>query len=410
MLRPYRFLFDLPGVRPFVIGSLFSRVGGAMFGVGVIVAVSSRRDSYALAAAVSAVGLVVLATAGPLIGRLIDKHGQRRVALPFFVTSFIAGLVMVACSMLGAPDWTLFVAYGVSAILPELGPMTRARWGHILGGDTERLQTALSWEQVADEFGYVVGPFLAVLLSTLVFPEAGLLAATILYATGGFVVIANRRTEPPVVPHDERPHGLALRRAGMWPLTLALTMTGVIFGANEVAAVAVADSAGRESFSSVILALFAVGSMTAGLAYGARAFRSSLTKRLLVTAAGMFVLQSPVLFTSNLWALAGIMLVAGLATAPLLITAMTLAQRILPFALITEGIAVVVTGILVGISLGTVLAGWVVENRGAHAAYGIAVLAGGVALVILAVSQRRLGRIEREADATRAAERTAAPA
>jgi MFS family permease len=396
VLSPYRSLLTIPGIRPFVVGAFLARVGGAMFGVAVIVMVSSRRDSYGLAGAVSAVGLLVLAGAGPLIGRLIDKYGQRRVARPFVFLSTAAGAVCIACSLLDAPTWTLFVSYGVSALLPEMGPLTRARWAHILRDEPDRLHTAMSFEQVADEAGFVIGPVVAVALATAVLPEAGLVAAFVLFAVGTLVVLASHDTEPVVVPHEDRPHGLALRRPGLGLLAVVLTMTGVIFGDNEVVAVVVADEAGRKSFSSVILALFALGSMVAGLLYGTRQFRQSLVRRLAITAAGMFVLGAPVLLVHDLWGLAFVMLVAGSATAPMLITAMTLTQRILPPALVTEGMAVVVTGILVGISLGTAVGGWAVEHLGPHDAYLVPVVAGAVAVLVVVLGRRTLVRAERD--------------
>ena len=83
MLSAYAPLFRVPGATRFIAGTALSRTGGAMFGVAIIVMLSERRGSFGLAGAVSAVGLLVLAIAGPVIGRLVDKHGQRRVALPF---------------------------------------------------------------------------------------------------------------------------------------------------------------------------------------------------------------------------------------------------------------------------------------------------------------------------------------
>ena len=103
----------------------------------IIVMLSERRGSFGLAGAVSAVGLLVLAVAGPLIGRLVDKHGQRRVALPFVVFSSLCGVTVAVLSWTDAPAWTLFVFYGLSAVLPEPGPMSRARWAHIYRDEPE---------------------------------------------------------------------------------------------------------------------------------------------------------------------------------------------------------------------------------------------------------------------------------
>jgi MFS family permease len=398
VLSAYRPLFSIPGAWAFMAGGLFARVGGAMFGVSMVVMIAARRDSYSLAGAITAVALVVLAIAGPVIGRLIDKHGQRRVAVPFVLSAGSCGLATVALSFAGAPAWTLFVSYGASAILPELGPMSRARWVHIYSDDPDALHTALSFEQIVDEASFVIGPVLGVVLSTVWFPEAGLLVAEVAYTVGILAFLAARETEPPVVPHAERPKGLATARPGVFVVAAVLTMTGVIFGANEVTAVAVADAAGQQGFSSVILGLFAVGSTLAGVAYGARTFRMPLARRLVIAAAGMFVLEVPALVVTDLRGLAVVMFVAGSATAPMLITAMTLSQKLVPLGLVTEAIAVATTGILIGISIGAAVGGWAVENLGAQQSYVVPVVAGLVAVVLAGIRLTRLEAAERAAD------------
>ena len=395
MLSAYAPLFKVPGALRFLSGTAFSRVGGAMFGVSVIIMISERRGSFGLAGAVSAVGVAVLAAAGPFIGRLIDRYGQRRAALPFILVASLSGLATVVASWVGAPAWTLFVLYGLSALLPEPGPMSRARWAHIYRDEPDRLHTAMSFEQVADEAAFVVGPVVGVLVSTLWFPEAGLLLAETLFLVGMLTFLSARQTEPPVVPHDQRPPGVAVRRPGLLIVATALVMTGVIFGANEVIAVAYTAEQGSASFSSVVLGAFAVGSTVSGILFGTRAFRSSLTTRLLVAAGGMFVLEAPALVVGGVWPLAVVMLVAGSATAPMLITSLSLAQRLVPRALITEGMAVAITGLLIGISIGSAVGGWAIEAWGAQSAYAVPVLAGALAVVIVAVRRTSLERAER---------------
>ncbi len=393
MLSAYRPLLQVPGARAFVGGAVLARIGGAMFGVAVISMISARRESYGLAGAVSSVGLLVLAAAGPFIGRLIDRFGQRRVTLPFVVVSFVFGLFTIAASIAGWPAWTLFLGYGLSALLPEPSPLTRARWAYLLREQPERLHTAMSFEQVLDEGSFVLGPVLAISAS-LIYPELGLVLAEALFLVGVLVFLTSRETEPPAVAHAERPVGLAIARPGVLAVAAALTMTGVILGANEVIAVAVADEAGRKGFSSVILALFAFGSMLAGLAFGTLAFRVTLTRRLLVAATAMVVLEAPALVAGDLWMIALVMLIAGSATAPMLITSTTLTQRLVPPALVTEGMAVVVTGILVGISLGAAAGGWAIEAFGAQRAYAVPVAAGVVAVIAIALRYRRIQRAE----------------
>ncbi len=393
MLSAYRPLLRVPGARAFVGGAVLARIGGAMFGVAVISMISARRDSYGLAGAVSSVGLLVLAAAGPFIGRLIDRFGQRRVTLPFVIVSFVFGIFTITASVVGWPAWTLFLGYGLSALLPEPSPLTRARWAFLLRDEPERLHTAMSFEQVLDEGSFVLGPVLAISAS-LVYPELGLILAEALFLVGVLVFLTSRETEPPVVAHAERPVGLAIARPGVLAVAAALTMTGVILGANEVIAVAVADEAGRKGFSSVILALFAFGSMLAGIAFGTLVFRVTLTRRLLVAATAMVVLETPALVAGDLWMLALVMLVAGSATAPMLITSTTLTQKLVPPALVTEGMAVVVTGILVGISIGAAAGGWAIEAFGAQRAYAVPVAAGVVAVLAIGLRYLRIQRAE----------------
>lgn len=394
VLSAYAPLFRVPGASRFIAGTALSRTGGAMFGVAVIVMLSERRGSFGLAGAVSAVGLAVLAVAGPVLGRLIDKHGQRRIALPFVLFSSLCGVTVAVLSWRDAPAWTLFLFYGLSAVLPEPGPMSRARWAHIFRDEPDRLHTAMSFEQVADEASFVLGPVLAVLVSTLWFPEAGLLIAELLFTAGMLAFLAARATEPPIVPHADRPGGLAVRRPGLLLVATALVMTGVIFGANEVIAVAYAKEQGSTGFSSVILGGFALGSTMAGIVFGSRIFRSTMTRRLVLAATAMFVLEVPALLVDGLWPLAVVMFVAGSATAPMLITSLSLAQRLVPRALVTEGMAVAITGILIGISAGSAVGGWAIEAWGAQAAYAVPVVSGGFALALIAARYRHLERAE----------------
>ncbi|HOA58527.1 MAG TPA: MFS transporter [Dermatophilaceae bacterium] len=399
MLSAYVPLFRVPGALRFIAGTALSRVGGSMFGVAIIVMLSERRGSFGLAGAISAVGVGTLAVAGPFIGRLIDKHGQRRIALPFIVSSAIFGTSAAVLSIVNAPVWTIFVAYALSAVLPEPGPMSRARWAHIYRDDADQLHTAMSFEQVADEGSFVIGPVVAVLVSTLWFPEAGLLIAELLFTVGMVAFLTATATEPPVVAHENRPAGLAIRWPGLMLVATALTMTGVIFGSNEVIAVAFADARGNTGSSSVVLGGFALGSTLAGIVFGSRKFNSTLSRRLLLAAAGMFVLEAPAFFMSDLWPLAVVMFVAGSATAPMLITSLSLAQVLVPKAMVTEGMAVAITGILIGISGGAAVGGWAIEAWGAQRAYAVPILAGAAALAIIVARFRHVQRAELAASA-----------
>jgi len=392
VLSSYRPLFEVPGARTFIIGGMTARSAGAMFAVATVAMVAARRGSYELAGAVMAAGLVALAVAAPVLGRLVDRYGQSRVAVPFFIWSgFWAAMTMVA-SWRGWPSWVLFITFPLCAVIPNLGTMARARWSHIFAHDPRSLHTAMSFEQVMEEVTFVIGPVLAIWLSTTLFPEAGFLFAAICYAVGVLVFVSARSTEPPIVPHHERPGGGAHHHPGILPLAFIMVMTGAIFGVNEVVTLAVAEDAGHPNVAGAVLGLFAVGSAASGLVFGQISHGRNLLKLLLVGTLGMMVLEAPVLLAGNLWVLAGIMLVAGMATAPTLITTMNLIERIVPRAQINEGMTLVLTGLIIGIAAGSAVSGAVIDRVGPRHGYWVAVVAGGAAFLMALATRRFLSR------------------
>ncbi|NNG40608.1 MFS transporter [Flexivirga sp. ID2601S] len=392
MLTPYRALLAVPGARTFLLGSGIARLGGAMFGVAVVAMVSGRRGSYGLAGAVSAVGLVVLAATASSVGRVIDRRGQRRVTLPLTAWSTLWGAALIVASWVGAPDWTLFVGYGLSAVVVSTGSMSRARWSYLLADSPGRLHTAMSLEQVLDELSFVVGPAVAVLLATTIEPEAGLIAAFVLYAVGALVFVSARSTEPPVHREEGAVAALVIRNPAVLVVATVMVLTGGIFGSNEVVTLAFSGELGRKDLAGLILAVFAIGSATSALVVGARATRGSLARALVLGTGGMFLLEAPVLLVTSLPALAAVLLVAGIATAPTLITSMKLAQALVPPSQVNESMGLVFTGTVVGVAAGSAISGAVVQHAGARAGYLVPVLSGLGALLLAGACYRLLHR------------------
>lgn len=394
MLSTYKPLLEVRGARTFIIGGLIARSAGAMFAVATVAMVAARRDSYELAGAIMAVGLVALAVSAPIIGRLVDRYGQSRVTLPFFLNSGVWATVTIIASLRNWPSWVLFVTFPLAAVIPNLGTMARARWSHIFARDPKSLHSAMSFEQVMEEVTFVIGPVLAIWLSTALFPEAGFIFATVCYGVGVLVFISARSTEPDVVPHHERPEGHAHHNPGLIPVAFIMVMTGAIFGTNEVVTLAVAEAAGAKEAAGPILALYALGSAAAGIVFGHYSHGRNLLKLLIVGTLGMVVLESPVLAAGNLWLLAGVMTFAGMATAPTLITTTNLVERIVPKAQLNEGMTLVLTGLIIGIAAGSAVSGAVVDRVGPRHGYWVAIIAGGFAFVMALGTRAFLSRRE----------------
>ncbi|MER7709455.1 MFS transporter [Streptomyces werraensis] len=382
---PYRRLFAVPGARAFTAGNLLARLPMGMFALSAIVMIAGSRGSYALAGAVTATGLAATAVVAPWTARLVDRYGQARIALPATLVAVLGSLALVLCVRHDAPDWTLFAAYAATATTPNTGGMSRARWAHLLKGRPDALHTANSFEQAADELCFMLGPVLAAVLCGTFFPEAGTLTGAVLLLTGVALFTAQRSTEPPAV---RRATGRApLRAPGVRPLLLVCLATGGVFGSMEVVTIAFADGQGHRTAAGAVLALQAAGSCVAGLLYGAMRPAGSAWSRLVRCLAAMTALMTlPLLaaaLTGSLLVLAGALLVAGMATAPTMVTTMTLVQRHTPEGRLNEGMTLAVTGLLGGIACGSAAGGWIVEHVSATAGYGVPV---GAAVTAFAVA------------------------
>ncbi|MGW2383734.1 MFS transporter [Streptomyces sp. NPDC001658] len=381
---PYRRLFALPGTRAFTVGNLLARLPMGMFSVSAVLMIAGTRGSYALAGAVTATGLAATAVVAPWTARLVDRYGQARIAVPATLLAALGSLALVLCVRSGAPAWTLFVSYAATATTPNTGGMSRARWAHLLAGKPESLHTANSFEQAADELCFMLGPVLAALLCGTLFPEAGTLVGVALLVSGILLFAAQRSTEPPV--RDRAPARAPLRAPGMPALLAICCAMGTVFGATEIVTIAFADAQGHRSTAGVVLALQAAGSCAAGLLYGAVRPSGPAEHRLPWCVTAMTALLTlPLLaafLTGSLLVLAAALLVAGMATAPTMITGMALVQERTPEGRLNEGMTLAVTGLLGGIACGSAVGGWTVEHVSATAGYGVPVTAATVALII----------------------------
>lgn len=211
MPSPYRAIFAAPGTVRFSAAGLVGRMPLSMLAIGVVTMISQITGRYGLAGALAATLALSAAGMGPLISRLVDRHGQRRVLRPTALTAVTAGTGLLVCAQWSAPEWTLFVFAAGAGCMPSVGAMVRARWAAIYRGSPRELHAAYAWESIVDEVCFIFGPIVAIGLSTAWFPAAGPLLAVVFLVTGVFWLTAQRATEP--VPHPREHHtgGSALR-------------------------------------------------------------------------------------------------------------------------------------------------------------------------------------------------------
>ncbi|MFJ2937321.1 MFS transporter [Streptomyces sp. NPDC087219] len=392
MPSPYRAIFKAPGTASFSVAGFFGRMPLSMMGIGIVTMISQVTGRYGLAGALSATLAMSAAVLGPLVSRLVDRHGQRRVLRPVTLVSLVAAAGLLLCVQQQAPDWTLFVFTAVIGCVPSVGAMTRARWAEIYRGDERRLHTAYSWESIVDEVCFIFGPILSIGLSTAWFPEAGPLFAGVFLTIGVFWLTAQRATEPVPHPHQGDTGGSALRSPGLRVLALAFVATGAIFGSVDVVTVAFAEEQGHKAAASLVLAVYALGSGLAGAVFGLLHLKGEPSRRWLLGICAMAVSMIPLLLAGNLPLLAVALFVAGLSIAPTMVTTMALVEAHVPRTKLTEGMTWTGTGLAIGVALGSSAAGWVVDASGAEAGYVVPVVSGALAVAVGLLGHRRLRR------------------
>lgn len=383
MATLYRHLFTEPGTGNFVIAGLLARIPLPMAGIGIITLLSQQRGGYALAGAVSATFVLTYALLSPQISRYVDRYGQRRV-LPAATAISITGLfILMAGSHWNVTDALLFLGALLAGFMPSMSAMVRARWTALYRGQP-RLQTAYSLETVLDELTFIVGPPLSIGLSVTLFPQAGLLLAALLLLLGVFALVMQRRTEPPLVAADSAisGSGSVIRMTSVQLLTLLMVAMGVIVGTVDIVSVAFAEQLGRPAAASLVLSAYAAGSCVSGLLYGSLRLKTPLHRLLWLGGLATAATTLPLILVTNLTALAMALLMAGLFFAPTMIVAMSLVERQVSENQLTEGMTWLLAGLNVGVALGAVIAGQVVDNAGARAGSYVALCAGaGVVLM-----------------------------
>jgi MFS family permease len=369
---PYVRLFAVPGSGAFSFAGWLARLPMPILGLGAVLLVEGESGSYGLAGAVAGTLALVGAIAGPMWARAMDRRGQGAVLRLAFTGYLLTGSAFVAAVVAGAPTWSWFLLAGLTgACGPNVGSIVRARWAHAL--DADRRQTAFAFESVVDEVVFVIGPPLVTLLATLISPPVGFMTGLVIGFGGGMWLSRLRDTEPPVSPRDPARgrRSSALLAPAVIGVSVAYLAVGAVFGAMDVVVVAFAEHEGTPAFAGVALAVYAGGSLVAGLVYGVLRLPGTLAARFVGCAVLFGLAAQALLLARSLPLLVVAVFVAGLAIAPVLVSGMSLVEARVPRASLTEALTWVFTGLTLGVTAGSALAGAAVDRWGAEAAFAV---------------------------------------
>jgi MFS family permease len=409
-LAPYAEIFRIPGAWRFSAAAVIGRMPMSMFGLGTVLLISAGTGKYGAAGAVSAAGSLGYAFSSPRIARFVDTRGQRRVLLPVLVVFALATGALIAAVQARLPTWAFFVPGAIAgAAMPSLGTMVRARWSVLLAGSPQ-LHVAFSFESVADELCFIIGPAAVTLLATEVFPASGVGVAALLCVAGTLWFIAQRGTEPVIVRPQARlaepgrpaaplePASRVRRRGpgrgapapGLIVLAPVYLLLGAMFISVDLSTVAFAQHFGHKPLAGFILGTYAFGSATGGLWYGSRHWRAAVEKRFTLT------LVLTVLGVATFWAQPNLITLTcgiylcGLTIAPTLIAGFSLLEAQARPGRRTEAMSWLSSGIGVGIAVGASAVGFIIDAHGPRAGYAFAAACGVASAATCLTGLRRL--------------------
>ena len=355
----YRDLSRSPGVFRILFAQLVARFPFGMLSIILLLHMSAAYGDYTSAGVILATQSVGQAISGPLTSRLMGRLGMRPVLLG---TSLICATLLSIIAFVHLPlALTASIAFLIGITTPPITPAVRTIYPKLVPGN--QLSALFSLDASAQEIIWVLGPVVAVFVSAQFSTVVGLLVAAAFMFGGGIWFILSPEAGKVRIPRARRGFGAVLLR----PAVIIGTVTSFLFVASFAAIEAgIVAAFGHGSFQSgVVLAVFAGGSLVGGLLIGHREMRPwSPLLRVLVVLAGTALC----LVSLDMWWLMTVLFFGGLGTAPTFAAIANIVSATVKFSETAEAFGWVGTGQLVGVALGSAVAGVTIDEFGASGA------------------------------------------
>jgi MFS family permease len=400
-MHKYLRLFSHQHAIALLASNYLGRLSAGMAALAIVLFLRGHDMSYEMVGTVAAAFGIASAVGGPVLGRVVDKHGQVAALLTGAVGSS-GGFLLLALSGGASFPCALVGAVLAGALTPPLEPALRAMWPSVLD-DEQTVEIAYALDTSLQAMLFVAGPLLVVVLTTLTTSTITLfvLAGLSVVGTSAFVAIRPvRRWRGRSVIRD---WAGALRSKLLLTVLLSLVWVGAIIGVYNVATVVYAEQVRWSGLSGVLLAAFSAGSMIGGLAYGARRHSAAPLPRLVLLLFGFAVCTWPVVLLPGPAGAIVLMGLAGLCLSPVLTCSFVLVGKCVPAGTVTEAFAWVNAAVLGGNALGSALAGSVQRAGEVGLVFALSGMASTAAFVVMLLamllSRRRTSRFTGERSA-----------
>lgn len=388
--------------------AFIARLPFAMMTVGVLMLVVSVTTSVSLGGLTSAAVGIGVVVAGPLIGDLVDRHGQRRILVPVGLANGILLALFPVVVMSGMPEGVLLAAaLAIGLTAPQAAAMSRSRLLTIIAvrlTPERRPRTTsriMSYESAADETAFVIGPFLVGILAALIAPWAPIAIAAALSL--GFVTAFALH---PTARVEAREADAAARRAPMRavfsaPILVLVAATfgvGMFFGATLTSLTAFAQVHGDEAQAGLLYGLMGIGSAVLALAVVLLPARFALRHRWLVFALVLTLAATGYATTASLGGIVVWLLLMGLGVGPTLVTLFSLAGERAPVGRAATTMTLLCSALTLAQALSAAVTGWLAEEVSLSVALGVPAVAAAIVLgcgAVNAAVERRGIRVHR---------------
>jgi MFS family permease len=364
-VKTYLDLLRIQGVLRIVLSQLTAHFPFGMLSIAFLIHVERVHHSYAAAGAVLAALSIGQAIVGPLTSRWMGNVGMRPILL---WTTFVCTATIVAMALLPLSVEAL-VALGFVAgcSMPPIQPAVRTIYPKMVSAS--HLTPLFSLDSALQEVIWIVGPVLATFAAAALGSESGILIAAAFFLVGGLWFISSPEVGLVRIPRSKTRFGGVLKR----PAVIISTLVGLLlvssYATVEAAIVAIYGEGGTEA--GVMIAIYALGSLLGGLAWGHRGIGPwSLTIRLIVFTAGIAL----ALISTEFWWVAIALFISGIGVAPALTVLFAMVSARVKFSQTAEAFAWIGSGELIGAGMGSALAGLSIDTWAAPAALWLAAI------------------------------------
>jgi MFS family permease len=374
----YGDLIRTPGVLRIIAAQLTARFPNGMTSLALLLHIEHITGSYGAAGLVLAASSVGQAISGPVTSRWMGRWGMRRV---LSLTSAVCALAILTIALVPM-SLAAYIVLGALAGMSTPPVQSAARTIYPKLVNSRQLTPLYSLDASLQEIIWIIAPVLITFVATQVGTWQALIVIVVILLAGGAWFIFSPEVGRVRIPRSKRRFGKVLTR----PTVLLATVIGFLLigacSAVEAGVVATFGHGGPEA--GLVLAVFSIGSLAGGLAFGNIPIgRWAMARRMGIVAAGLCL----TMLSLNVWWLGGTLIVAGIGIAPALAVLFAITSASVRFSDTAEAYGWIGTGQLIGSAIGSAVAGFLIDGVGPQGAYvaaaGLAVVGCVVALVFV---------------------------